>query len=335
MDWEDFMRFSSFSRMLLGSALAIVLAPGAASAQGDPAAGFPSKPIKVVVGFAAGGGNDIFARIVTQKLQERTGWTVVIENKPGAGGRLSAEYVAREAPDGYTLLVGASGAMAVGPIVFKTNYQTLKSFIPVTMIADFPLYLVINPEHPAKTVKELVEWSKKNPDKSNYATSSPAFSLPTELIKMKTGMQGTAISYRSSNESVLAVMGGNVTMTVVDPPPTTSQVQAGKLRALAVTAKQRAPELPDVPTLVEQGVQDVDVGLWSGFFAPAGTPKAIVDKLHKELREVIVNTDVKDKLAQMATKPSGMGPDDFAKHIDAEIKMWEGVVKAGNLKFSE
>jgi tripartite-type tricarboxylate transporter receptor subunit TctC len=329
------MSFISFRPGLLGGALALVLAPGAALAQGDPAANFPNKPIKVVVGFAAGGGNDIFARVVSQKLQERTGWTVVIENKPGAGGRLSAEYVAREAPDGYTLLVGASGAMAVGPIIFKTNYQTLKSFVPVTMIADFPLYLVVNPEHPAKSVKELVEWTKQNPDKSNYATSSPAFSLPTELIKMKTGMQAVAISYRSSNESVLGVMGSNVTMTVVDPPPTTSQVQAGKLRALAVTATERSPELPNVPTMAEQGVPDVNLGLWSGFFAPAGTPKPIVDKLHKELREVILNTDVKDKLTQMATKPSGMGPEDFAKHIDAEIRMWEGVVKAGNLKFSE
>jgi tripartite-type tricarboxylate transporter receptor subunit TctC len=329
------MSFISFRPGLLGGALALVLAPGAALAQGDPAANFPNKPIKVVVGFAAGGGNDIFARVVSQKLQERTGWTVVIENKPGAGGRLSAEYVAREAPDGYTLLVGASGAMAVGPIIFKTNYQTLKSFVPVTMIADFPLYLVVNPEHPAKSVKELVEWTKQNPDKSNYATSSPAFSLPTELIKMKTGMQAVGISYRSSNESVLGVMGSNVTMTVVDPPPTTSQVQAGKLRALAVTATERSPELPNVPTMAEQGVPDVNLGLWSGFFAPAGTPKPIIDKLHKELREVILNTDVKDKLTQMATKPSGMGPEDFAKHIDAEIRMWEGVVKAGNLKFSE
>ena len=329
------MGLNGFRRALLGSALALALAPCAALAQGDPAAGFPNKPIKVVVGFAAGGGNDIFARLVTQKLQERTGWTVVIENKPGAGGRLSAEQVAREAPDGYTLLVGASGAMAVGPIIYKTNYQTLKSFIPITMIADFPLYLVVNPEHPAKSVKELVEWTKKNPEKSNYATSSPAFSLPTELIKMKTGMQAVAINYRSSNESILGVMGGNVTMTVVDPPPTTSQVQAGKLRALAVTAKERSAELPNVPTMAEQGVPDVNLGLWSGFFAPAGTPKPIVDRLHKELREVILNTDVKDKLAQMATKPSGMGPDDFAKHIDVEIKMWEGVVKAGDLKFAE
>jgi tripartite-type tricarboxylate transporter receptor subunit TctC len=328
------MGFNGIRRALLGSAVALALAPGMALAQSDPAASYPNKPIRFVVGFAAGGGNDIFARLVTQKLQERTGWTAVVENKPGAGGRLSADLVAREAPDGYTVLVGASGAMAVGPIVFKTNYQTLKSFIPVTMIADFPLYLVVSPEHPAKSVKELVEWTKQNPDKSNYATSSPAFSLPTELIKLKTGMRGVAISYRSSNESVLGVMGGNVTMTVVDPPPTTSQVQSGKLRALGVTAKERARELPDVPTMAEQGV-DVNVGLWSGFFLPAGTPKPIVDKLHNALREVIVNTDVKDKLAQMATKPSGMGPEDFARHIDAEIKMWEEVVKAGNLKFAE
>jgi tripartite-type tricarboxylate transporter receptor subunit TctC len=317
------------------AASALLLTSGAALAQGDPAAGYPNKPIRFVVGFAAGGGNDIFARLVTQKLQERTGWTTVVENKPGAGGRLSAEFVAGQPADGYTILVGASGAMAIGPLVAKTNYQTLKSFMPVTMIADFPLFLVVGADHPAKSMKELVEWTKKNPDKANYATSSPAFTLPTELIKMRTGMQGVGINYRSSNESVLGVIAGNVTMTVVDPPPTTSQVQAGKLRALAVTAKERTRELPDVPTMAEAGVADVNVGLWSGFFVPAGTPKAIVDRLDKELREVIVNTDVKDKLVQMATRPSGIGPDEFAKHIDAEIKMWEGVIKAGNLKFAQ
>ena len=144
----------------------------------------------MIVGFAAGGGNDIFARLVATKLPERTGWTVIIENKPGAGGRLAADYAAKEAPDGYTVLVGASGAMAIGPIIYKTGYDTLKSFEPVTMIADFPLILVVHPDHPAKTVKELVEWTKANPDKANYSTSSPAFTLPTELFKLRTGAQG-------------------------------------------------------------------------------------------------------------------------------------------------
>jgi tripartite-type tricarboxylate transporter receptor subunit TctC len=295
---------------------------------------YPSKVIRMVVGFAAGGGNDIFARLIAQRLIERTGWTVIIENKPGAGGRLAADYAAREAPDGYTILVGASGAMAVGPIIYKTGYDTLKSFEPVTMIADFPLILVVNPDHPAKTVKELVEWTKANPDKANYSTSSPAFTLPTELFKLRTGAKGTGIPYKSSGEMLLGVVSGNATMAIIDPPPTTAQVQAGKLRALAVTGAKRTRELPDVPTMAEAGVPGVQVGLWSGFFVPTGTPKPIIDKLAKELGEVI-RTSARDQLVSMAVNPGGNTPEEFRKLIAEEITMWRGVVQEGKLEFKE
>jgi tripartite-type tricarboxylate transporter receptor subunit TctC len=328
------MRWNKVGRLAGVALIAFLAAPLTASAQ-DSAAGYPNKTIRFVVGFAAGGGNDIFARIIGQKLSERTGQPVVIDNRPGAAGRLSAEYVATQPADGYTILVGASGAMAIGPLIYKTGYQTLKTFVPVTMIADFPLFLVVSPEHPAKTVQQLVAWTKANPGEANYATSSPAFTLPTELFKLRTGAQGVAIPYRSSNESVLSIMQGNAAMTIVDPPPSTQQVQAGKLRALAVTAKSRSRELPDVPTMAEAGVPDVNLGLWSGFFVPAGTPPPIVDKLAKEFREIVLNTDAKDRLVAMATTPSGIGPAEFARHIDAEIKLWDGVIKAGNLKFAE
>jgi tripartite-type tricarboxylate transporter receptor subunit TctC len=301
------------------------------SAQGE----YPSKVIRMIVGFAAGGGNDIFARMIAQKLSERTGWTVIIENKPGAGGRLAADYAAKEAPDGHTVLVGASGAMAIGPIIYKTGYDTLKSFEPVTMIADFPLILVVHPDHPARTVKELVEWTKANPDKANYSTSSPAFTLPTELFKLRTGAKGVGIPYKSSGEMLLGVISGNAAMAIIDPPPTTAQVQAGKLRALAVTGAMRTRELPDVPTLGEAGVPGVVVGLWSGFFVPAGTPKPVIDKLSRELRDVILNTPVRDQLIGMAVNPAGNSPDEFRHLIAEEIKMWQAVVTEGNLKFSE
>jgi tripartite-type tricarboxylate transporter receptor subunit TctC len=311
---------------------ALLALAGTAAAQ-DPAAGFPNKPIRMVVGFAAGGGNDIFARLIQNELTKRTGWTVVVENKPGAGGRLSAEYVAREPADGYTLLIGASGAMAIGPLIFKTEYDTLTSFVPVTMIGDFPLFLAVGVDHPAKTAKELVAWTKANADKANYATSSPAFTLPSELFKMKSGANGTAIPYKSSGESVLAVMSGNAAMTMVDPPPMVPQVQGGKLRALAVLAKERFPDLPDVPTMTEAGFPDVNVSLWSGFFVPAGTPKEIVAKLHKELNAVITQSEVRDKLRALAVKPTGAGTEDFSRLIAEEQKLWSGVIKAGNLKF--
>jgi tripartite-type tricarboxylate transporter receptor subunit TctC len=321
-------------RGLCAGVIALTLSAFAAPAKAqDAVASFPNKPIRIVVGFAAGGGNDIFARLIQNELTKRTGWTVVVENKPGAGGRVSAEYVAREPADGYTLLVGASGAMAIGPLIYKTDYDTLKSFVPVTLIGDFPLFLAVSANHPAKTAKELVAWTKANAEKANYATSSPAFTLPSELFKMKSGANGTAIPYKSSGESVLALISGNAAMTMVDPPPMVPQVQGGKLRALAVLAKERFPDLPDVPTMTEAGFPDVNVSLWSGFFVPAGTPRPIVDKLHKELNAVITQSDVKDKLRALAVRPTGLGTKEFTKLIADEQKMWSGVIKAANLKF--
>lgn len=312
--------------------LALALSTGIASAQ-DAVASFPNKPIRLVVGFAAGGGNDIFARLIQNELQKRTGWTVVVENKPGAGGRLSAEHVAREPADGYTVLVGASGAMVIGPLIFKTEYDTLKSFTPVTMIGGFPLFLAVAADHPAKSAKDLVAWTKNNAGQANYATSSPAFTLPSELFKMRSGANGTAIPYKSSGESILAVVSGSAAMTIIDPPPMVPQVKGGKVRALAVLAKERFPDLPDVPTMTEAGFPDVNVSLWSGFFVPAATPKPIVDKLHKELSAVITQSEVRDRLRGMAVNPTGAGTAEFSKLIAEEQKMWADVIKSGNLKF--
>jgi tripartite-type tricarboxylate transporter receptor subunit TctC len=313
----------------------IVLLGGAygAQAQTDVAAGYPNKPIKLVVGFAAGGGNDIFARIIADKLQTSLGQPVVVENKPGAAGRLAAEYVAGSPPDGYTLLIGASGAMAIAPAVYdKMGYQTLKDFAPVSMFAAFPLILVVHPSHPAKNVQELVAWLKANPDKANYASSSVAFTLATELFKLKTGAPATAIPYKSSGESIISVIGQQSTFTIIDPPPTTPQVKGGQVRALAVTRLKRSPELPDVPTLAEAGVAGVDVGLWSGVFAPAATPKAIVKKLEGEIRTLIQAADVQEKFKQMATPTVVSTSEEFSRVIDDEIKMWRNVAKQSNVK---
>src|SRR5262245_17679859 len=297
---------------------------------------YPSKPIHLIVGFAAGGGNDIMARIVGQKLQESLGQTVVVENRVGAGGRLSAEYVAAQPPDGYTLLVGASGAMVVGPaVVAGVPYVTLRDFAPISMIATFPLIMVVGAEHPAKSVKELVAWAKANPDKANYATSSPAFTLATELFKLKSGAPMVPIPYRSGNESVVSVMAGQSTLTIVDPPPTTPQVKAGKVRALAVTAANRLDDLPEVPTMDEEGYLDVHVKLWSGVFVPAKTPPAIVSRLEGELRDIMQLPDVQEKFKAMATGTVGSSAAEFAKVIEIETRMWADVAKAANLKFEQ
>ncbi|MGZ5834943.1 MAG: Bug family tripartite tricarboxylate transporter substrate binding protein [Xanthobacteraceae bacterium] len=315
---------------LTAALCALIFAP-VAYAQSDA---YPSKNIRLIVGFAAGGGTDLIARIIAQELQTALGQTVVVENKVGAGGRLAAEYVMREAPDGHTLLVGASGAMAISPsVIEKMPYQTLRDFVPISMVASFPLLMVVSPEHPAKTVKEFVAWSKANPEKSNYGTSSPAFTLAVELLKLRSGAQATAIPYKSGNEMVVSVMGGNSSTTIVDPPPAAPQIQAGKLRGLAVTATKRMEDLPDVPTMVEAGYPDVLVSLWSGIFAPAGTPQPIVKKLEGEIQKIMQKADVKQKFRTMATDSVGSTSEEFVTAIQNESKMWRDVATAANLKF--
>jgi tripartite-type tricarboxylate transporter receptor subunit TctC len=317
-------------------ALAVGMLAGLAAgaqAQTDPAASYPNRFIKIVVGFAAGGGNDIIARIIGQKLQDSLGQSVIIENKVGAGGRLAAESVMAAPPDGYTLLVGASGAMSIIPAIsVKPPYDTLKAFAPVSMLASFPLILTVYPSHPARNVQELVAWMKANPDKSNYATSSSAFTLATELFKLKTGAPATAIPYKSSNESLVSVIGQQSVLTIADPPPATPLVKGGQVRALAVTSAKRLDDLPEVPTMAEAGVAGIDVGLWSGIFVPAATPPAIVRKLEAEFRKMMQSVDVKEKFKAMATPTVGSSAAEFARVIDSETRMWGEVGRLADVK---
>jgi tripartite-type tricarboxylate transporter receptor subunit TctC len=316
--------------ILLALALAAVAAP--AQAQTD----YPNKPIRIIVGFAAGGGNDIFARLVGAKLAELIGQNVIIENRPGAGARLGNEYAANQPADGYTLLVAASGGMSIASAIYpKLAYHPTKSFAPLTMIANFPLILVVPADHPAKDVKELAVWMKANPDKANYATSSPAFTIATELFKLKTGAPGQAIPYKSSNESLLSVIGGQTLLTIADGPPTVPQVKGGKVKALAVTGSVRSAELPGVPTMAEAGLPEVNTKLWSGLFVQAATPAPIVKKLEETLRRVIADPAVNAKLKGMAVDPGGGTSEEFRAMIDADIKTTADVVKAANLEFKE
>ena len=302
---------------------------------GRAQADYPSKVIRFIVGFAAGGGNDLFARLVVQKFQENTGATTVIENKVGAGGRIAADFAAHQPADGYTVLVGATGQMAIAAAIYPNlGYHPTKSFIALNMIASFPLVLVVPANVPAKDVKELVAWGKANPDKSNYATSSPAFTITTELFKLKTGMPAVAIPYKSSNESNLSVVGGQTLFTISDGPPAIPLVKGGKTRALAVTGSERSPELPDVPSMAEAGYPEVNTQLWSGFFVPVGTP-AVVAKLTKELGRALADPGVQDGLKKMAVKPGGPTGEAFKARIDADIKTFADVVTAAKLEFKQ
>ena len=328
----------AFKRALLrvGFAALVAIAAQSAGAQGDAAANFPNRPIRLIVGFAAGGGNDLFARLVGQKLSDNIGQPVIIENKPGAGGRIAVEYVKNQPADGYTIMVAASGQMAIAAAIYpKLSYHPTRDFLPLTMIASFPLILAGPANDTIKSVKDLVAYGKANPDKSNYATSSPAFTITTELFKLKTGMPGVAVPYKSSNEMMLSVAGGNTLFSIADGPPTMPLVQGGKVRALAVTGSERSSELSDVPSMAEAGYPEVNIGLWSGVFVSASTPPAIAHKLDTELRRALADGGVREKLKAMAVNPGGGPGEEFRKKIDGDIKVFADVVKAANLKFEE
>jgi tripartite-type tricarboxylate transporter receptor subunit TctC len=327
-----------FKRTMLTAGLAglAAIVAGAAGAQGDSAASFPTRPIHLIVGFAAGGGNDLFARLVGQKLSENIGQPVIVENKAGAGGRIAVEYVKSQPADGYTIMVAASGQMAVAAAIYpKLSYHPTRDFLPLTMIASFPLILAGPANDAINSVKDLVAYGKANPDKSNYATSSPAFTITTELFKLKTGMPAVAVPYKSSNEMMLSVAGGNTLFSIADGPPTMPLVQGGKVRALAVTGSERSFELPNVPSMAEAGYPEVNIGLWSGVFVAAGAPPAIANKLETELRRALADPGVREKLKAMAVNPGGGPGEEFRKKIDADIRVFADVVKAANLKFEE
>jgi len=309
------MRIRSFLACV--AAVLVLAAAGEARAQGA----YPNRVIRFVVGFAAGGGNDIFARLVVQKFQEQTGATTIIENKPGAGGRISSEYVAHQPPDGYTVLVAATGQMSIAAAIYpKLTYHPTKSFIPLNMIASFPLVLVVPVNRPIKNVKELVAWAKANPDKSNYGTSAPPFTIASELLKLKTGMPGVGIPFKGTNESNLCVVSEECLFAISDGPPAIPLVKGGKERALAVTGSERSPELPDVPSMAEAGYPEIDTPLWSGFFVPAGTPAPIVTKLTADLGRALADPGVQAGLRKMAVTPGGPTGDAFKQRIEADIK---------------
>jgi tripartite-type tricarboxylate transporter receptor subunit TctC len=315
---------------LFGMTAAALIAANPAAAQ---TTAYPTRTIKMIVGFAAGGGTDIVARLVAQKMQETFGQSVVVENRPGGNGMLGPDIAAKSTPDGYTLLFAAAGQMAVSPAVYpKIPYQTLKNFVPVSMMSSYPLIMIVNSKHPAGNMKEFVAWAKANPDKTNYASTSAAFTLTSELFKLKTGTPGQVIPFKSGNESVMSVVGDQVTYAIAEPPPIVAQVSSGRARALAVSAPARLPELPDVPTMKESGVE-MNVALWLGLFAPAGTPLEIIAKLEAECRRIARLPEFKEKLRAMSTDALGTTSPEFAAAIAAEIDLWKDVAKQANMTF--
>lgn len=317
------------------AALLLLLTPGAgALAQSAPNVPYPNRFVRMVLGYSAGGGTDVVARIIADKLTERLGQPVVVENKPGGGARIAVEYVAQQPADGYTILIAAGAEMTIGPLISKVNYSPIESFTPLTIAIEMPLILLVPADHPAKTVQDLVAWAKANPGKSNYATTAPGFTLPAELFKLKMGVPAVGITYRSAAEGSVGLMTGAASMAFFTPPGIVNLVKEGKLRALAVTTATRSADLPDVPTLKELGI-DMVITNWNGLYVPSGTPQPIVDKLSSELRYVVMNTDANERLKKIFTTPVAKSPKDTTHHMQSDLQMWKDVIARANLKFNE
>lgn len=314
-------------RLILGLCAAVLLG-GVASAQP-----YPAKPIRLVVGYTPGGGNDLIARIVAARLQEKLGQPVVVDNKPGAQSIVAAELVAKAAPDGYTLLVAPSGPLTINPAVYaKLPYDPVRDFVPVSLLAEFPLLLAVGAEQPIKSVRELVEYGRAHPQLANYASSATPFQLAAELFNQRTGSKFQHIPYRGSGDAVQAVMAGQVLMTVADSGPMAGPIKAGKVRPLALTATRRNPNFPDVPTMAEAGIPDMDISLWTGIVAPAGTPPEIVALLQKAIAETIVMPEVRAALEAIVVEPRSTTSDEYRALIARDAARWKAVAATANIK---
>ena len=303
---------------------------------GMPAASsqaYPSKPIRFLVGFQAGGGTDITARLIGKKLEEAWGQPVIIDNRPGAGGMIATEFVARSAPDGYTLLMGGANAMTVNPVVYsKLSYDPLKDFVPISNVIQVPLIVAVHPSVPANSVKELIALIKANPGKIDFSSATDMSRLAGEMLSQMTSSRITRIPYKGGASSAQAAVAGDVPLTIGDGGSMRSYLQSGVLRALAVTTATRTRALPDLPTVAEAGVPDYDIGTWFGLFAPAGTPGAIISKLNAEIVRIVSLPDIQDKFVSMiGGDPIAGTAAEFAERIRKDIARYRPIAKAGNI----
>jgi len=323
------MRASGF---LLGSILLAALTLSAAAQQ------FPSKPITLLVPYAPGGNVDISTRILQAGIGDTLGQPIIIENRPGAGGLIAGDYVARSAPDGYTLFVGSNASILLGPMTMpKPPYQWDKVFAPVSSLAVATNMLLVTPKLAVKTVTELVDYAKKNPGKLTLATSSGASinHFLAELLKLKTGITWTEVHYRGNAPAISDLMAGHVDVGLMQLTDSRQHIESGMLRALAVLGPKRAPAVPNVPTIVEAGLPDVQGITFNGLFAPKGTPPAVIDKLSTVIRAALEKKEVVAKLSDLGSEARGSTPQEFTKFLADETAKWTDVMQRANIKVPE
>ncbi|ABM43659.1 Uncharacterized protein UPF0065 [Acidovorax sp. JS42] len=314
-------------RTLLAS---LAVAAAGALPMGALAQNFPTKPITIIVPFSAGGTTDILARIVGQGLTTELGQSVVVDNKPGAGGNIGGSLAAKAAADGYTLFMGTVGTHAINQSLYKKMpFDPVKDFAPLSRVAAVPNLLVAHPSQPFKTVKEMIAYAKANPGKITFGSPGSGASphVSGELFKSMTGTDLLHIPYKGSAPAMTDLLGGQTSVMFDNMPSAIQHVRSGKLRPIAVTTAKRSPELPDVPTIAEAGVPGYEATSWFGMFAPAGTPKPVLDKLHAALIKVLNQADVKKKIAEQGGDVVAETPAQFAAFIKAESVKWGKVVK--------
>lgn len=314
--------------ILLAGLLGVLVGPAAAAETA-----YPVKPIRILVGFSAGGAIDIVARLIGQKLSESFGQPVVIENKLGASGSIAAEYVARAPADGYTLLAGTSASMVINPVVYSTlSYSAPRDFAAVSMMASWPFILAVNKNAPVKSVPDLLAYARAKPDQANIAGASASFQLAFELLKAKTGAKLQYVTYKGSIDAIRAVEAGEVLATLVDAGTIAPQLKNGEIRGLAVLSPARAPAFADLPTMAEGGVAGVEVTGWGGMFAPAHTPAAIVQSLSDTVGRIVRLPDIRARMAALSIDPAGDSSDAFARVVAADLARWEAVARSANIR---
>jgi len=309
----------------------LVSTPFLSHAQAD----YPNKPIRLIIGFPAGGSTDIVGRVVAQKLGERLGQTIVVENRGGAGGTIGTDAAAKAAPDGYTLTLGTTSTMAVAPGAYsKLGYDPIKSFSPISLVAVTPYLLVVNPQVPANTLAELVTLVKSQPGKLNYASAGNGSTtqLATEMLNDVTGMNMAHIPYKGNAAADLAILSNQVEVLFGSMPALLQHAKTNKLRALAVGSTNRSPALPDIPTVAELGYPGFEAALWLGILAPAGTPKPIIDRLNKELVAIVATPDFKAAMDRNGADAMSNTPEQFATLIKNEVGKYGSITKRLGIK---
>jgi len=322
------------TRKILACAATVVIALTAAfnSAQ---AQNYPNHPITLVIPFAPGGSTSIVGRGIADKMSELLGEKVIVDNRPGAGGTVGTKAVAKSDPDGYTLVLGYTGTLAIGPSLYKNpGYDPRKDFAPIGMIGNAPNSLVVNPSFPAKTVAELIAYAKANPGKVNFgsAGAGTASHITGEYFARAAGITLIHIPYKGTGPALTDLLGGHIPMAFAPIPASHPNVSAGKLRALAVTSSTRSSLLPDVPTMIEAGLPGFDASLYSGLAAPVGTPRPIIDKLNKALREALASDEVKKQLINDGTEITPGTPEDYVDFIDKDEKKWSQLIKSSGVE---